>query len=311
MPPRAAQPGGAAGARGGRAARAAEGPGRALPGRRRVHRRARGARWPARYVATVAAAATRSARARGGGPAQLARGSRSIALVAARARRRSRSAPTCCCTPDRRPVPDVVGKRSAAAAQTLQSAGFEVDIVPIQSDTVRRGPGRRPAARAGRGGRRGLDGDDHRVERAGRGAGAGRPGPAGRRGRPTQLREAGFRSEQRREFSDTVPRRAGDRDVAAGGLERPQGRDGHAGRLARHGAGRGARRRRAARATRRSATLQDAGLRASRSARRSPTDEEPGTVLRAGSGGRHQVAQGQDGDARRGQGAGRGAGART
>ena len=33
-------------------------------------------------------------------------------------------------------MPDVVGKRSGTAAQILQNRGFEVDVVPIQSDTV-------------------------------------------------------------------------------------------------------------------------------------------------------------------------------
>jgi predicted Ser/Thr protein kinase len=49
-------------------------------------------------------------------------------------------------TPDQKKVPNVVGKRSDTAAQILQNAGFEVDIVPIQSDTVAEGrvAGQRP-----------------------------------------------------------------------------------------------------------------------------------------------------------------------
>ena len=39
-------------------------------------------------------------------------------------------------TPEKTTVPDVVGERSGTAAQILQNRGFEVDVVPIQSDTV-------------------------------------------------------------------------------------------------------------------------------------------------------------------------------
>src|SRR5215216_8121364 len=49
-------------------------------------------------------------------------------------------------TPEQKKVPNVVGKRSDTEAQILQSAGFEVDVVPIQSDTVpeNRVAGQRP-----------------------------------------------------------------------------------------------------------------------------------------------------------------------
>jgi beta-lactam-binding protein with PASTA domain/tRNA A-37 threonylcarbamoyl transferase component Bud32 len=41
--------------------------------------------------------------------------------------------------PDQRTVPDVVGQKSATAAQRLQDAGFEVSIQPVVSDSVNNG----------------------------------------------------------------------------------------------------------------------------------------------------------------------------
>ena len=140
--------------------------------------------------------------------AQLARGSRSIALVVLALAALAVGA-YLLLRPEKTTVPDVVGKRSGDAAQTLpERAASRSTSSPIQSDTVAedRVAGQRPEP--GRGGRRGLDGDDHGV-RAGPGE-APVPvvaGPAGRRG-GRRLREAGFKSEQRREFSDTVRERA-------------------------------------------------------------------------------------------------------
>ena len=88
-------------------------------------------------------------------------------------------------TPDQKSVPDVVGDRTQNATEKLQDAGFEVSVVPIQSDDVAAGPRRRAAPVRRRGGGRGARGHDHRVERAGRGAGPARAGPERRRGDAT------------------------------------------------------------------------------------------------------------------------------
>ena len=84
-------------------------------------------------------------------------------------------------TPDQKQVPDVVGDRTQNATEKLQQAGFEVSVVPIQSDDVAedRVAAQRPSAR--RRGGRGVRGHDHRVERAGRGADPDRAGPGRRR----------------------------------------------------------------------------------------------------------------------------------
>jgi eukaryotic-like serine/threonine-protein kinase len=106
-------------------------------------------------------------------------------------------------TPDQQQVPDVVGKRSDAAAKTLQDAGFEVDIVPIQSDRVAEGrvAGQRPDA--------GSEADEGSVVTISVSSGPGdAPVPLVQGltadAAETALREAGFKSEQRREFSETV-----------------------------------------------------------------------------------------------------------
>jgi serine/threonine-protein kinase len=106
-------------------------------------------------------------------------------------------------SPEERRVPDVVGKRSGVAAQMLQSAGFEVDVVPIQSDTVPddRVAGQQPEA--------GEEADEGSVVTITVSSGPGEAPIPLVQGLPAEeaadlLREAGFRSEQRRAFSDTV-----------------------------------------------------------------------------------------------------------
>ena len=106
-------------------------------------------------------------------------------------------------TPAQKEVPNVVGKRSDTAAQTLQSAGFEVDIVPIESDTVAEGrvAGQRPEP--------GSEADEGSVVTITVSSGPGdAPVPLVQGltadAAEDALREAGFKSEQRREFSDTV-----------------------------------------------------------------------------------------------------------
>ncbi len=104
---------------------------------------------------------------------------------------------------DTRPVPDVVGKRSSPAGQMLQNRGFEVDVVPIQSDTVPedRVAGQRPEA--------GSEADEGSVVTITVSSGPGEAQVPLVQGLPATraadlLREAGFKSEQRRAFSDTV-----------------------------------------------------------------------------------------------------------
>ena len=107
-------------------------------------------------------------------------------------------------TPDQKTVPNVVGKRSGSAAQTLQSAGFEVDIVPIQSESVPedRVAGQRPEP--------GEEADEGSTVTITVSSGPGEAPVPVVQGLPVgqavdRLRDAGFRTEERREFSDTVP----------------------------------------------------------------------------------------------------------
>ena len=106
-------------------------------------------------------------------------------------------------TPEQKKVPDVVGKRSGSAAQILQNAGFEVDVVPIQSDTVPedRVAGQRPEP--------GTEADEGSVVTITVSSGPGEAPVPIVQGMTADdaaaaLRKAGFKSEQRREFSDTV-----------------------------------------------------------------------------------------------------------
>jgi serine/threonine-protein kinase len=105
--------------------------------------------------------------------------------------------------PDSLKVPDVVGKRSGAAAQQLQSEGFEVDVVPIQSDTVPddRVAGQTPEA--------GESADEGSVVTITVSSGPGEAAVPLVQGLPAdeaadRLRDAGFKTERREEFSDTV-----------------------------------------------------------------------------------------------------------
>jgi eukaryotic-like serine/threonine-protein kinase len=102
-------------------------------------------------------------------------------------------------------VPDVVGKRSGTAAQILQNRGFEVDVVPIRSDTVPddRVAGQRPEP--------GTDAEEGSLVTITVSSGPGEAAvplvqglAAGKAA--DRLREAGFKSGERREFSDTVGR---------------------------------------------------------------------------------------------------------
>jgi beta-lactam-binding protein with PASTA domain/predicted Ser/Thr protein kinase len=106
-------------------------------------------------------------------------------------------------TPDKTRVPDVVGKRSGTAAQILQNRGFEVDVVPIQSDTVPedRVAGQRPDP--------GIEAEEGSLVTITVSSGPGEAPVPLVQGLPAdeavdRVREAGFESEQRREFSESV-----------------------------------------------------------------------------------------------------------
>jgi beta-lactam-binding protein with PASTA domain/predicted Ser/Thr protein kinase len=107
--------------------------------------------------------------------------------------------------PDKRTVPDVVGERSGTAAQILQNRGFEVDVVPIRSDTVEedRVAGQRPEP--------GTEADEGSLVTIHVSSGPGEAPIPTVAGMPAdqaaeELRDAGFEPERRRESSDTVPR---------------------------------------------------------------------------------------------------------
>jgi serine/threonine-protein kinase len=106
-------------------------------------------------------------------------------------------------SPEQTRVPDVVGKRSGTAVQLLQSRGFEVDVVSIQSDTVPqdRVAGQRPDPR--------TEADEGSLVTITVSAGPGEetvPAVAGMSAGDAadELSDAGFESDRRREFSDTV-----------------------------------------------------------------------------------------------------------
>jgi eukaryotic-like serine/threonine-protein kinase len=106
-------------------------------------------------------------------------------------------------SPDKTRVPDVVGQRSGTAAQVLQNRGFEVDVVPIQSDTVPedRVAGQRPEP--------GTEAEEGSLVTITVSSGPGEAAVPVVQGMPAdeaeaELRDAGFRSERRQEFSDTV-----------------------------------------------------------------------------------------------------------
>ena len=106
-------------------------------------------------------------------------------------------------TPEQVRVPDVVGRRSGTAAQILQNRGFEVDVVPIQSPTV--GQDRVASQRPDPG----TEADEGSVVTITVSSGPGEAQVPLVEGLPVdeaehRVRKAGFESERRREFSDTV-----------------------------------------------------------------------------------------------------------
>jgi eukaryotic-like serine/threonine-protein kinase len=106
-------------------------------------------------------------------------------------------------SPEKTRVPDVVGERSGTAAQILQNRGFEVDVVPIQSDTVAedRVAGQRPDP--------GTEAEEGSLVTITVSSGPGEASVPLVQGLPAdeaadELRDAGFRSARRGEFSETV-----------------------------------------------------------------------------------------------------------
>ena len=193
-------------------------------------------------------------------------------------------------TPEQKRVPNVVGKKSDSAAQILQSAGFEVDVVPIQSDTVaeNRVAGQRPEP--------GAEADEGSVVTISVSSGPGEAPIPIVRGMTVDeatdaLRQAGFKSDEREEFSDTV--KAG-RVIETSPTEGSTTRKGTTVTLV---VSRGKEKvavpdvvgRQRDEAER---TLQDAGLQASVSEEESE-DEEPGTVLRQDPGAGARLAKGK------------------
>jgi serine/threonine-protein kinase len=107
--------------------------------------------------------------------------------------------------PDMQRVPNVVEKRTENATKTLQQEGFEVNVVPVQSDTVEedRVVAQDPAA--------GTDAEVGSEVTITISSGPGEALVPLVQGLPAdeaadRMREAGFRTERRDEFSDTVRR---------------------------------------------------------------------------------------------------------
>jgi eukaryotic-like serine/threonine-protein kinase len=107
--------------------------------------------------------------------------------------------------PEKAPVPDVVGSRSAVASQRLQNAGFEVNIETVISDSV---PRDRVATQRPQPGEEAAEGSTVTIIVSGGPGEATVPGVTGLR-RPVaerRLEAAGFETDVRQETSDSVPR---------------------------------------------------------------------------------------------------------
>jgi eukaryotic-like serine/threonine-protein kinase len=106
-------------------------------------------------------------------------------------------------TPDQTRVPDVVGDKTQAATNKLQKAGFEVSVVPIQSDDV---PEDRVAAQRPSAGDEADEGSEVTITVSSGPGEAPVPLVQGLSAddATNRLRDAGFQSEQKRESSETV-----------------------------------------------------------------------------------------------------------
>ena len=106
--------------------------------------------------------------------------------------------------PEKKAVPDVVGSRSAVASQKLQNAGFEVNIETVVSDTV---PADRVATQKPQPGEKAKEGSTVTIiVSSGRGD-ATVPGVLGQKESDAKkaMKGAGFKTDVRKENSDTVP----------------------------------------------------------------------------------------------------------
>ena len=105
--------------------------------------------------------------------------------------------------PEKKPVPDVVGNTSAVASQRLQNAGFEVNIETVQSDDV---PDDRVATQDPQPGEEAKEGATVTIIVSSGPGQATVPGVAGRKQDVAEnmMEEAGFKTDVRREASDSV-----------------------------------------------------------------------------------------------------------
>ena len=105
--------------------------------------------------------------------------------------------------PEKKAVPDVVGNRSAVASQKLQNAGFEVNIETVQSDTV---PDDRVTTQKPQPGEEANEGSTVTIIVSSGPGNATVPGVVGRKQNVAEsmMEEAGFKTDVRREPSDSV-----------------------------------------------------------------------------------------------------------
>jgi len=105
--------------------------------------------------------------------------------------------------PEKKAVPDVVGNRSAVASQRLQNAGFEVNIETVQSDEV---PSDRVATQRPQPGEEAEEGSTVTIIVSSGPGMATVPGVAGQKQADAEkaMKDAGFKTDTRRESSDTV-----------------------------------------------------------------------------------------------------------
>jgi serine/threonine-protein kinase len=191
--------------------------------------------------------------------------------------------------PAKKTVPDVVGSRSAVASQKLQNAGFEVNIETVISDSV---PTDHVATQKPQPGEKAKEGSTVTIiVSSGRGQ-ATVPGVLGQKQADAEdaMRAAGFKTDVRKESSDTVPK---GRVISTSPLENSQLEKGRTVVLVVSSGpqqvtvpdvvGDNEDQARSA--------LEGAGLRADVSEEES-TDKDPGTVLRQTPAGGGKVAKG-------------------
>jgi serine/threonine-protein kinase len=106
---------------------------------------------------------------------------------------------------EEKPVPDVVGNRSAVASQRLQNAGFEVNIETVLSEST---PKDRVTTQSPQPGERADEGSTVTITVSSGPGDASVPGVVGKRRRVAEERmeDAGFETDVREETSDSVPR---------------------------------------------------------------------------------------------------------